>query len=143
MRKFVLSLRLWPTVITVFAFIILMILGVWQIQRLHWKQDLINRLNAQIKQPAILLDNQIENGEEVEFRHFNLDGHFIDKTYYLIARSANGENGFRLISPFIHQNDQTIMIDRGWIKFDMKNLEFAVPTGQIQLTGILRAMRKS
>jgi len=39
---------LWPTFAALVAFVILCGLGVWQVQRLHWKEALIARVNTRL-----------------------------------------------------------------------------------------------
>ena len=47
--------RLWPTLATLLALIVLLCLGTWQLQRLAWKQDLIAHAEAQLAAPALPL----------------------------------------------------------------------------------------
>ena len=44
--------RLWPTLATFAALLILVGLGTWQLQRLAWKQGLIAHAQAQLAAPA-------------------------------------------------------------------------------------------
>ena len=45
----------WPTVVSVPAFIILLGLGTWQVQRLHWKENLIAERTARTTAAPIAL----------------------------------------------------------------------------------------
>ncbi len=146
-KKSKLQFRFWPAVIVILCFCVLCALGSWQLQRLFWKQDLITTLNQRLKLPEISLPAFIDEKEDVEFRYFKLYGRFIDESYYLISRAGSGENGLRLISPFIHQpNDGDpvlIMVDRGWIPFEMRQSSAPPPVGEIVISGLLRMMRKA
>ena len=44
--------RLWPTLLTVPALLVLLGLGTWQVQRLHWKEALIAERQAGLAAPA-------------------------------------------------------------------------------------------
>ena len=46
---------LWPTLLTLPALAILLALGVWQLQRLEWKETLIARTETQLSQAPVAL----------------------------------------------------------------------------------------
>jgi len=57
---------LWPTVVSIFVFIMLMSFGTWQIKRLFWKEALIDRYMSQsqsnpIKLPLELKEQMLKN----------------------------------------------------------------------------------
>ena len=51
------------TVCTIPSFIILLLLGSWQIQRLSWKSDLISNYNTNFGKNPILVDELLQNNE--------------------------------------------------------------------------------
>ncbi|MEM7072018.1 MAG: SURF1 family protein [Pseudomonadota bacterium] len=130
------------------AIAVLIAMGVWQLQRLAWKQDLISQLEARGQQPAIALPFDLTEPEALEFAHFTVAGQFDPvATLYLVARSGDGEAGFRLLSPFKRLGEDAdpgwVLVDRGWIPFEAGKAELPPPEGVQELTGMMRVMRKA
>ena len=98
--------------------LILLSLGFWQLYRLNWKLNLINEIENSLKNdPVDLLKNEkknylrIKTSGEIDF----------DKQIYLYNLNEIGKPGFEVINPIVIDN-QNYLINRGWIKFDQKNL---------------------
>ena len=60
---------MWPTIFFLFSLSILISLGVWQIQRLIWKEDLISFYNDQYQNSVIRLDESSVIPKNIEFRN--------------------------------------------------------------------------
>lgn len=133
------GLTLW----TVLGLAMLVALGVWQLERLAWKEDLIARVNAQIHAPSVPLQEAIDGGiEGAEWRHVTVKGRFEnDKEIYLFAPGPHGEPGVQVITPLQADNGAEVLINRGWVP-DAKADPAARPAGQIAsettITGIAR-----
>ena len=114
-----LALTLW----FVPAFALLVGLGVWQLQRLDWKEALIAHMDARMHAPTVPLDEALRNGlEGAEWRHVSVSGQFQhDKEVYEFAQGPEDAVGVRVITPFVQNNGQTILIDRGFASQDRKD----------------------
>lgn len=137
---------LWPTLFTVPAFIALVALGTWQVQRLHWKQDLIDKLQSRSVAAAVAPPAKGANLEEYEYRHVRVTGTFRhDHEFYLINRSLNGNPGLHVLTPLVPQGGGTaILVDRGWVPFerrDPKNRAGGQVTGPVAVDGIVRLQK--
>ncbi|MDP6390227.1 MAG: SURF1 family protein [Alphaproteobacteria bacterium] len=108
---------LWPTVFTIPALIALLALGTWQVERLGWKQELIDRLQARSAGPAVDLPVGIDNAAEWEFRNVRLKGRYLhDKELYLLGRSRSGEAGVHVLTPLVRDGRRgVVLVDRGWV----------------------------
>ena len=112
---------LWPTVISVPALIMLIGLCVWQVQRMHWKQDLIADREARVAAEPVALSAEVANPAHMEFRRVRLEGTFLhDKELYLGARSLNGNPGYHILTPFALTEGGSVLIDRGWVPVERK-----------------------
>ena len=112
---------LWPTVISVPALIMLIGLCVWQVQRMHWKQDLIADREARVAAEPVALSAEVGNPAHMEFRRVRLEGTFLhDKELYLGARSLNGNPGYHILTPFALTEGGSVLIDRGWVPVERK-----------------------
>ena len=67
---------LWPTLFAVPAFLTLLWLGTWQLQRLEWKNNLITSFENRSAAAPIALPMAGDVTDELEFRRLALDGDF-------------------------------------------------------------------
>lgn len=135
--------RLWPTLITVPAFILLLALGTWQVQRLQWKTALIEKLQARSEMPAVSLPPVLDDPEAFEYRRVGVEGRFLhDGELHLVNRSLNGNPGVHILTPLERADGAGyVLVNRGWVPFDRED-PAKRPEGQISGTvrveGILR-----
>jgi surfeit locus 1 family protein len=136
--------RLVPTVTALIMLVVLVGLGSWQVERLHWKQNLIATIADRMRQPPVDVEAFSANPEEADYRPASAQGEFDhDHIFYLAAISLTGEGGYHLLTPLRLANGRYLLVDRGWIPYDHKNHPegFARPKGPVALTGILRLPR--
>ena len=133
---------LWPTLFSVPAFIVLVGLCVWQVQRMHWKEELIAERESRVAAEPVALP--APNGETggVEYRRVRLEGIFLhDKEMFLGARSHNGNAGYQVLTPFVLNGGGIVLVNRGWIPVERKPPN-SRPEGQVvgtqTLDGIVR-----
>ena len=67
---------LWPTVVSIFVFIMLMSFGTWQIKRLFWKEALIDRYMSQSQSNPIKLPLELKRSDVKEFKSVEVKGSF-------------------------------------------------------------------
>jgi surfeit locus 1 family protein len=133
---------LWPTVFTIPALILLLGLGTWQVERLHWKEALIAERTARSTGAPIALPPDNADPKGYDFTKTQVTGHFLnDKEMYLAARSLNGNVGYQVVTPFVLGSGRAILVNRGWIPDDRK-LPASRAAGELQGTvtvdGLLR-----
>ena len=98
-----------------FLFISLMtfILGVWQLYRLDWKNDLIDNINNSINSPKIFDRN--EEYEELITISLNNDFDLIDKPIFLESKTQQGKVGYHAVLPLTYKNNFYSIINLGWV----------------------------
>jgi surfeit locus 1 family protein len=112
---------LWPTVFTIPALILLLSLGTWQVQRLHWKEGLIAERTARSTGAPIALPPDNTDPKSYDFTKTQVTGRFLnDKEMFLAARSLNGNVGYQVVTPFVLDSGRAILVNRGWIPNDNK-----------------------
>lgn len=79
------------------ALIVLIALGVWQAQRLQWKQDLIARAEAAAGLPPVSLE-ALAQMPDPEFRTATLTCDFQNQPHVELQSIQDGQPGVRLIS---------------------------------------------
>ena len=106
----------WASVIAAPAFVALLGLGTWQLQRLEWKQDLIAHRTAALGQPAAALPLDDQGASASDFRRVSLTGRFLHEfEFYLVPRVFDGQIGLHVITPFARSEGPTVLVDRGWV----------------------------
>ena len=101
-----------------FSIILFCILGTWQLYRLQWKQDLINQISAGINSSPIQFSQK--NNKNYQ-RVFLIGKYDFNNQIYLYSLNEKGQPGFDVITPFETLKKENILINRGWIKKELKN----------------------
>ena len=136
---------------TVFAIPSLMVLiglGVWQMQRLEWKENLIADRMERMNAPAIALRAVPETDwRAFELRAVRARGTYRhDKSLEIASRTNNGRPGVHVITPLVLADGTgTVLVNRGWAPpVHARNpAEFRRPGGTVALEGFLRAGAKT
>jgi len=139
---------LWPTVVSVPAFIILLGLGTWQVQRLHWKENLIAERTARTTAAPIALPQASEHLspaalDDLDFRRATATGEFRhDQEMYLAARTMEGAVGYQIVTPLQLADGSAVLVNRGWVpdirKDPAKRADGQV-SGTVTIDGAIRA----
>ena len=138
--------KLWPTLFTIPALITLIGLGSWQMDRLYWKEALIERLQERSTAEAIALPRWIENLEALEFRRVSVTGEFLhEHEFYLFNRSLKGKPGLNVITLLKRADGNGhVLVNRGWVPFenrDPKTRAKGQIKGGVIIEGIVRVAR--
>lgn len=116
------------------AFLLLCGLGVWQVQRLAWKTDLLARIAAaEASQPAPFPD-AIGDARALEYRRLVARGRFDharEAFYGAIVRGRDG--GTFVVTPLIREAGPPILVLRGWVREGAR--DFPRPEGEASVTG--------
>ena len=138
-----------PGVAALIALAILIGLGVWQVDRRAWKQDLIARIISQSKaDPVAPPQASAWNPATDEFRHVRVTGRFLNEKETLVHGLAAGETpgralqGYYVLTPLERDGGGTVLINRGFVPTELKAQKDRAPglvEGETSVTGILRA----
>ena len=128
--------RLLATLVAAGAFIVLVGLGTWQLQRLSWKQELIARIEVGLEAAPSALPGDAAALAGFDHRRVHLSGRFHhDKELYLTPRTFEGRLGVHVLTPFSLDAGAVVLVDRGWVP-DERIAPASRPEGQ--MTGTLR-----
>ncbi|HEX8233867.1 MAG TPA: SURF1 family protein [Caulobacteraceae bacterium] len=121
---------------------LLIALGVWQVRRLAWKQDLLARIEAVKTAPARPLGQVLEqagaSGQSAGFAKATVYCAGIATAPYVELQSImDGQPGVRLISP-CRTADGALLVDRGFVA-EVSARPPVAPSGDVlSVTGVLR-----
>ncbi|PKP83816.1 MAG: SURF1 family protein, partial [Alphaproteobacteria bacterium HGW-Alphaproteobacteria-2] len=112
----------------------LLSLGVWQVQRLHWKEGVLAAMRAELSAPPGVLpgipDPAVHNYLPVTVAGRYLPG----EVHVLTTRQGRGP-GYRIVAPFETSGGRRILIDRGFVPERMKDAPR--PPAPARITGNL------
>ncbi|MCT7663287.1 SURF1 family protein [Shinella kummerowiae] len=121
-------------------------LGTWQMQRLFWKLDLIERVEARIHAEPVPAPARAAwravSRETDEYRRVVATGLFQhDKTVLVQAVTERGA-GFWVLTPMRLADDTSVLINRGFVPSDRSDpaarLASEIAAGPVTVTGLLR-----
>ncbi|TCM81999.1 SURF1 family protein [Rhizobium sp. BK068] len=122
----------------------LLSLGIWQVERLSWKEDLIARVDQRVHAKPVPAPARAQWGEvsraNDEYRHVTAEGILQnDKETLIYASTALGP-GYWVITPLNLSNGTSILINRGFVPTDKRDAatrrDGQVPS--VKITGLLR-----
>lgn len=130
-----------PVLITAFLFVVLVSLGIWQLYRLQWKEALLEKRQAAITAPAVMLKNQ--KPEEIDSHYVMAKGHFIPgREFHLKPRTDNGRVGFHVIAAFRMDDGRLLFVNKGFAD-DASVAGMKRPKGPMTLGAIASIPHKS
>lgn len=125
-----------------FGFAILCGLGIWQLERLQWKEKLIATLNSRVSAPAVALPAAPEQTTD-EFRRvrarvqFTSGGHALVYTPGSALRPDVPGAGYWVMAPAKSERG-AIVINRGYVAPNARANAGAAPSGDVEIVGALR-----
>ncbi|MEM5521941.1 SURF1 family protein [Sulfitobacter sp. AS59] len=114
---------------------ILISLGVWQVQRLAWKQAIIADINARITATPVTLPESVDPLTDA-YLPITADGVIEGGEIHVLVSQKDIGAGYRIIAPFELQDGRQIMVDRGFALTTAKDTERAI--GQTTVIGNLQ-----
>ena len=112
---------------------ILLYLGIWQIQRLQWKQEKLNKISAMMSATPKDIPNEIDPISH-QYLPVKLSGTILgEKVFVLTSRPPIGP-GYRVISK-LKVNERFVLLDRGFVK--ESNRKHISSLGLVNVTGNL------
>jgi surfeit locus 1 family protein len=108
-----------PSLVSALLFTALMALGVWQLDRLSWKRELIATVTDRITAPPVTLNSALAMGAGAQYRRVRLVGRFDNaKEAYVFGTGVEGAPVFHVIVPFT-DDDRVVLVDRGIVPRDL------------------------
>lgn len=128
-----------PTVIFFCLFLMVLSLGIWQIDRGYNKKELENTFLERQSQPVEEIKyNDISESDL--YKNVVLEGKFLNQIFFLDNKIFDGKPGVKVFVPFESGENGLIMVSRGWIEFNDRNRlpSIDIEKNGLKLQGILR-----
>ena len=125
------------------ALLVLIGLGVWQIERLHQKEQLLATIAERMGAPETPVDDVLRLPvPDMEWRRVSAKGHFLhDMEAYVYATEFDLGLGVHVLTPLALDNGGTVLVDRGFVPLASKAPDTRAAgqvEGDIAVSGIVR-----
>ncbi|QBY02859.1 SURF1 family protein [Rhodophyticola sp. CCM32] len=124
---------IWPLVFGIGGAAILVALGVWQVQRLAWKEAVLADIDARIMAAPMAIPDQPDSQAD-RYLPVEAEGVIGDTFIRVLVSQRRIGAGYRVISPF-ETGGRVVLLDRGFIPV-AEDLP-AAPEGRVTVIGNL------
>jgi surfeit locus 1 family protein len=137
--------KVWQILIaTILGVTLLVGLGVWQLQRLQWKEGLIAERDSRLAAAPVTLDQALQEFDAdgpVEFLKVEVTGTFQNDAELFLLTTEGGTPGFEVVTPLMSRDGIVILTDRGFVPEPLKDpakRPESRPSVEVTVTGIVR-----
>lgn len=116
MRRF-----LFPVIVGLGGILVLGWLGMWQLDRLEWKQAILAQIDERRAQAPIPLPPH-PTEETDEYRTVQMSGAPTGQELHVLASGTDAGTGYRVISAFETEDGRRILLDQGLLALSDKAL---------------------
>ena len=141
-----------PGLATLVGMTILISLGVWQLERRAWKNDLIQKIEARAYGAPGAIPPEAEwpawSREAEEYRRVRVAGRFLYEgevaVHGLMSGRERGQplQGYYLLTPLRLRDGGIVVVNRGFVPGELRDLgrrPGSDPEGEVAFTGLVRA----
>ncbi|MBX3529190.1 MAG: SURF1 family protein [Rhizobiaceae bacterium] len=124
------------------AFVILVGLGTWQVQRLAWKEALLATIRERTAAEPIGIKDALDRFEDVEYVPVALSGRFEHAYERHVFTTHDGQSGYNVYTPLVMANGEAVFVNRGFVPYDRKDPATRAEgqvEGIVEVTGLARA----
>ena len=120
-------------------------LGVWQIQRLHWKHALIAHVDARVHAPPVAAPGPERwphiTAANDEYTRITLSGTYRHDKEALVAASTERGPGYWVMTPLARDDGTAVIVNRGFVTAEFRDPATRTATrsdGVTTVVGLLR-----
>ncbi|WP_420586455.1 SURF1 family protein [Ruegeria sp.] len=112
---------------------VLLSLGIWQVQRLAWKQGVLAEIESRISAEPVALPLQVSEQHD-KYLPVTISGDLEPGEIHVLVSVKQVGAGYRIIQSFSTE-DRTILVDRGFVPTTAKQADRLI--GPMEITGNL------
>lgn len=126
------------------AFLILIGLGTWQVERLAWKEALIGTIDSRMNAtpaPLAEVEKQFTETRDIDYVPVTLTGTFLHQGERHFFTTWDGETGFSVYTPLKLADGRFVLVNRGFVPYEMKDpakRQKGEVAGEVTMTGLAR-----
>lgn len=104
---------LFPLLLGVLGCAILVSLGMWQLRRMEWKEDMLAQIQSRIEAPAIDLPQTPD--PSMKYMPVRVSGRTTGQEIDILSGSREQGGGYQIVAAFETDDGRRIMVDRGFV----------------------------
>ncbi|WP_189644283.1 SURF1 family protein [Mesorhizobium sp. M9A.F.Ca.ET.002.03.1.2] len=122
----------------------LLALGTWQVQRLYWKEGLLQTIDQRTHSapvPLAEVEKRFAATGDVDYMPVTVTGTFLHRGERHFFATWEGQSGFDVFTPLHLEDGRFVLINRGFVPYDLKDAATrpqSQPAGQVTVTGLAR-----
>ena len=131
-----------PALCTALALPLLIGLGVWQVERLAWKEALIASIQEGLAKPAAALEQPADAWKTLsqkEYTPVSVSGHFRHTEERRLFASDGGDFGWHVYTPLETEGGRIVFVNRGFVPEALKD-PASRTAGEIEGTVAVRGL---
>lgn len=121
---------LFPIALGLSGLAVLISLGVWQVQRLEWKEAILADIDARMSGAANPLPASPREVAD-EYRAVAFSGRVTGQEIHVLVSGTSAGTGYRVISAFETDQGRRILLDQGLLPLDGKAVPVASPQTEV------------
>jgi surfeit locus 1 family protein len=122
-------------VVVLIAVSLFAVAGFWQLRRLDQRRQDNTLLQSRLAMPPV---RSLRDGGDLEFRRASLSGRYdTGEQVVLTGRQSQGSPGDHLLTPLTSDDDESVIVDRGWVPARTPKRAASPPGGQVTVEGVL------
>lgn len=106
------------------AFVVLLGLGTWQVERLHWKEALLATIDQRVHStplPLAEIEAKFNEAGDVDYWPVTATGRFLHSGERHFFATHEGNSGFYVYTPLELADGRFVLVNRGFVPYDMKD----------------------
>lgn len=125
-------------------FVILLGLGTWQVQRLHWKEGLLETIDRRTHAaplPLADVEKEFATSGDVDYTPVTVTGTFLHQGERHFFSTWEGDTGFNVYTPLQLDDGRFVLVNRGFVPYDLKDpakRRQGEVAGKVTVTGLAR-----
>lgn len=126
------------------AFVILLALGTWQVQRLHWKEAILHTIDQRMHAapvPLAEVEARFASSGDVDYVPVTVRGTFVHAGERHFFSTWEGASGFDVYTPLRLEDGRYILVNRGFVPYALKDAAKRAAgqvEGEVTITGLAR-----
>lgn len=114
--------KLIPLIMSVGGVLTMLYLGIWQLQRLGWKEGLIADIETAAANAPMQQLPSLDEALDKRFYTVQITGEYLpEPEFHIAARYYQSQLGYHVFTPFVTTQGEQILVNRGWIPAKQKD----------------------
>lgn len=124
---------LFPLILGVVGCAVLIYLGLWQLDRRAWKEDMLADITAGIQADPVPLPDAID--PSMKYLPVTVSGTTTGAEIDVLSHTREQGAGYQIVSRFVTDDGRAILLDRGFVPQEARHIDR--PPVRLQVTGNL------